>query len=348
MISINRESLQLKWRVIYKPYLLISIAIIAIYSFLNWYYLIKPQSNSLSEETSGIWLPLLLPWIPLIIWIRPRLKILTFKKPGNKSFGLIILAAFSIWVATAFFQKYLITATGELTIIKYLNVLHDQKITKFYKIRNYTAEKEDRQTYYTSNVTGKYNSSLDLSIYVTCPIYEVVKVDVKDNDSGNITSQPNKNNSLPPDSTDNGIKASLLNSIKFTPPAPPAWLCIKYYKQISNRLSTEIEKSKEHSFYNTSINGFDAENFDSITYFSRTGYNKDRTGFIKAISKSNDQASASMPFLLEPHFNSYEDRNGNNFTLFLVSFLIGHLFFLIMILFARLNEEELSRWVTTP
>ncbi len=94
-----------KMRLIYKPFVLIAIGFILIYTLLNWILFIKIEI-SIKEEVPKFWLPIALPWIPILIWLRPRLCLLQIKNE-NSSFFLQILAWIAITIPTVMTQEYI-------------------------------------------------------------------------------------------------------------------------------------------------------------------------------------------------------------------------------------------------
>src|SRR5689334_14660473 len=101
-----------KARLIFKPFSIIAICFILVYTFLHWALFIK-AGIPLKEDIVKFWLPFILPFIPILIWLRPRIKLLYFKNE-NGSFGYQFLACIAIALPTIIAQEYLITATGEL------------------------------------------------------------------------------------------------------------------------------------------------------------------------------------------------------------------------------------------
>src|SRR6266404_748865 len=103
-----------KLRFIYVPYLLISVGFVVAYSFLNWLVSIRIWTFSINEELTNFWLPLVLPWLPVLVWLRPRIRALKFTKTKSP-YAFELVAAVTIAVSTLIAQNYLQSATGKLT-----------------------------------------------------------------------------------------------------------------------------------------------------------------------------------------------------------------------------------------
>ncbi len=123
-----------KLKLIYKPFLIIAICFIAIYTFLHWALFIK-AGIPLKEDIIKFWLPFGLPFIPILIWLRPRIKLLHFRN-DNGSFGYQFLACIAIAIPTIIAQEYLITATGKLTQVEYVSQIDKTEKTKYYSLKN--------------------------------------------------------------------------------------------------------------------------------------------------------------------------------------------------------------------
>src|SRR5690349_17419906 len=104
-----------KLRIIYVPFLLITVGFILVYTLLHWLLFIK-AAIPLKEDIVRFWLPFGLPIIPILIWLRPRLKLLSFKN-DNASFAYQFLALIAIAIPTIIAQEYLVAATGKQTVL---------------------------------------------------------------------------------------------------------------------------------------------------------------------------------------------------------------------------------------
>lgn len=122
-----------KLKFIYKPFVIIATGFIITYTFLHWLLFIK-AGIPLKEEILNFWLPFGLPWIPVFIWLRPRIKLLQFKN-DNGSFFYQLIACIAIAIPTIIAQEYLITATGKLTQLDNISQILQHDKTKYYSIK---------------------------------------------------------------------------------------------------------------------------------------------------------------------------------------------------------------------
>jgi len=66
------------------PYLVISATVMLAYYFFCSYIYTQQGEAKIDEEIVNFWIPFILPWIPILIWLRPRGKIVTLKKNRKK------------------------------------------------------------------------------------------------------------------------------------------------------------------------------------------------------------------------------------------------------------------------
>lgn len=52
-------------------------------ALIRWIFCIRFSIIDIEEEVWTLWIPLIFPWIPIVIWLRQRFRILTFKKDNS-------------------------------------------------------------------------------------------------------------------------------------------------------------------------------------------------------------------------------------------------------------------------
>nr|WP_294942897.1 rhomboid family intramembrane serine protease [uncultured Mucilaginibacter sp.] len=172
------DNIIIKLKAIYLPFILIGVAFIAGYSFLNWLLIIRFNMLSLNEEVVNIWLPLASGWIPVLIVLRPRLKILALKTKKSDLPGLYyFVSAIAIILPTIISQMFLVTATGKLTVLKIPGAINTEKLTKYYKLQHHFVDTNRMAVYNRFETTGKNNEHLDMYIDVACAIMDTIPAD---------------------------------------------------------------------------------------------------------------------------------------------------------------------------
>ena len=188
-----------KFNLIYLPFLFIAIVFIPGYTFLKWLLFINLRLFSFKDMIINFGLPMALPWIPLLIWLRPRIKLLRLEvKNGNLITLYLVIAWLAIAAPTIVAQYYIDAATGKLTALNTINDIAKNEETKYYSLKNYYIDKRMIGVHPSFDVSGKYSEDFNMHLYVVLPI---------------MASE-----------ADTASKTCL------------AWLGAEYYKRISNNL----------------------------------------------------------------------------------------------------------------
>ncbi|HTB52482.1 MAG TPA: rhomboid family intramembrane serine protease [Ferruginibacter sp.] len=378
-----------KFKIVYSRLLVITISFIIAYTFLRWLLFIKFNVFDLREDVLNFWLPIVLPWIPLLIWLQPRTKLFSQQtksgKKKNPAMGYLLLASFAIAVPTIIAQSYLETATGKLTALSNIGEISQHAPTKYYTLKNYYIDKDNKQIKYSSDVSGKHDEDLNLHIYIASPLTDKInaptnsdstlpvaatshgKMFVLDGqviDSATVATLSKDSiasitvlkgeaaKAIYGDQALNGaviIVSKQFAAIKFTPPVaatepmPVAWLCIHYDKEIRNRLSDSITSQKETDFYNECVQNFADSNLNSFVYLDRINHTVERDGYKKAIEKLGATSAATV--ILEPRFDAFENRNGNNLLWVFGSFGIGMTVLFLILLLIKFDADKLNSYL---
>ena len=166
-----------KLRLIYLPFLIIAISTIGGYTFLNWLIIIKLQLFPIKDIIVNFIVPFILPWIPVFIWLRPRINFLSLKtkKGGDLPFLYQFIAVIAIAIPGIIAQNYLETATGKLTELQNISQIDKHEPTKYYKLKDCYIDKDHISVTNEVEVSGKHNEDLNFRLYVVCPILKSKK-----------------------------------------------------------------------------------------------------------------------------------------------------------------------------
>lgn len=293
-----------KVKLIFLPFLFIAICFIIAYSLLNWLLFIQTGILSLKEDFVNLWLPLTLSGIPILIWLRPRVKLLQLKD-DNKSWGLLFITWVLISVPALLAQTYISTATGKLTQLDNISRFEQAKPTKYYSLKNYFIDTSHIGIRQTATVSGKRNRDLTFAIYIVMPVF----TSVTDTAKGECSY----------------------------------WLGKKYSEKISNKLSKQEEDEKYQLFAEKSQAAFDTTDFSNFTYLEKAGNTDDHEEFNNAIQRSN-LIRYSDPVVFIPHHGAFADRNGGMLGWSIVSLGIGAVIWFIILLFLKVNEMALDKF----
>ncbi|OYU97391.1 MAG: rhomboid family intramembrane serine protease [Bacteroidetes bacterium B1(2017)] len=295
-----------KLKLFYLPFLLTAIALCGLYTFLNWLLLIKLHLFSLKEVVVNFGFPLALPWIPILLYLRPRLKLLDLSTTKGSwiDFYMIVL-----WLAlatpTIVAQSYLEKASGKLTHLDSINSILKQEQTKYYTLKNFYIDKSNIGVHPSFEVTGKNNENFVMHIYVALPIL------------GSVADT---------------AKSSCL-----------AWMGVKYSEKISNRLEEKEKEEKYDAFAKECQANFDKKDLNQFVYLERVGNTDDMEGYMKAVEQRPKYTSLYTSLFL-PINEPFEQRLGDTLAWIFGSFGIGAFVWFLLIFIPRFDHGELTRF----
>ncbi|HWK07043.1 MAG TPA: hypothetical protein VNS58_25585 [Puia sp.] len=334
------NTMRYKIRFIFLPFLWIAAGFMLVYSFLDWWLVMRPCSLWISEELAYFGLPFVLPWIPVLIWLRPRIKLLKIKARNVLPYAMV--AAFAIGGMTILLQLYIDTATGQQTNLPKISQIGENKPTKYYAFQDYYVAKELAQTINRRYVTGKVNSQhLNFDIFIVVPLLDKeVFVAPPSSDGGKGTLIGEAPEVTPKAATEITQRQGRGDaSPAHDPLGPQAWLCVRYTKQLSNDHDPSIKDVLWDEFFRASWEDFRKEGPGREDYLERTGNNQDRTYYEKAIKKSPLYTPSSGTLtILTLHPGPFAQRNGKRLTHFLAVCGFGALIWLLMLLPPALDE----------
>lgn len=371
-----------KVKLIFIPFVIVCFATVAVVTLLHWLLFIKYRIFLVDDDIINAWAPIVAPGIPILIWLRPRMKLLDLKsrRTGKDPLGAYIFVAWIIIaIPTVIAQSYLETATGKLTELNYISEIIHQPPTKYYTTQHYYVNKNMVHVKTVFDVSGKYNSDFNMTIYVTTPVFDNLFPDTNliklireraDNRAliliNDKLSDREHLKKLPADS----IRAMRYVDSSFTIPkygdagrfgaiavmtrsyklktkmpvmkiSPVAWLAFNYSKTIDNNLSANDKRREFKLFADDCQADFNKKPVDKFTYLDRLPYGKQLKNYKAAIAMRGDVTGAD-PIILTPVYEPFSNRNGSKPAWLLGSFCVGSVIFLIMLLFKPLRDDALT------
>lgn len=156
------------------PLIVVSVSTAIIYTFLNWLLLIKLQVFNVEDIYVNLILPAVLSWGPILIWIKPRIKLLKLNsvRDNDLVMGLLIITWLTIALPIMFAQSYLVTATGKLTRLNRMSEIIHLPATRYYTVKQYYIGKRFVHVKPVFAVTGKGKSTFEISIYASIPVFD--------------------------------------------------------------------------------------------------------------------------------------------------------------------------------
>jgi rhomboid protease GluP len=304
------EDIGLKLKLIFIPFVLVQAGFAALYSFFNYYMFIQRDWLHLDEAIANFAIPAVLAFIPVIVFLLPRLRFLDgSQKKKNPVAGGIIMAFFVTAVTTLTVQNYLLTAAGKLTSLQNISQMGQLPKTKYYTLKQHYTDVKDNRIYFNRHTSGKGNTRLDFDAYIVAPIY----------------------NSLP-DTTQ--LRQNL----------PHAWLGRHYGVNISNRISTTEKEQAYAEFKATTLANFRRTDADDFIYLDRLGNNKKREFYKNALGEYHNDANLPTA-ILEPYKRPFAQHNGNSIWWILLAFAGGSALFSIILFNTPLDKAKAADYI---
>lgn len=152
----------------YFPFLAITLGFIIVYSYLNWYFLIRPQSAFLTTDLSNYWLPFSLPIIPVFIFFSLKLRKV---KPGLNFLILVsLISSICIAPAAIIAQFYINTAAGRISELNNIREAGQNIESRYFTIKNVYVSKSHAGI--LSRERSASRTSWDFEIFICCPLME--------------------------------------------------------------------------------------------------------------------------------------------------------------------------------
>lgn len=378
--NLTSSQFVLKLRLIFVPYLIIAVSTIVLYTFLNWLIIIKLNLFRIDDFIVSFLIPFILPWIPNLIWLMPRIKLLRMKQSyrRNPVSGVLFVNWLAIGIPLILAQQYIVTATGKLTSLNYISEIHDQPPTKYYTARHFYINKNMvhvKTFLYAANKSRDF----DMDIYACVPVFNTLFPDTNkiaairnsadpralvfiDNmlstmlrlkrltaDSIRMMRYLNPSLVMPKygDAGKYGAIAVITKGFKFPikPPvtkiSPVAWLTIKYSSTVSNSLSAIDKQQSFKKFLRKTNYEFMNTRLDKFVYLARLPNNRELKDFTAAITSRDDvEELYGEPIILSPEYTPFTERNGNKLLLMFVALSVGSAIFLIILLLTPLNNPR--------
>lgn len=168
-----KQNLSLKIKLIYLPYLLISIATLVIFIALR--FLLSEHWNLIRISTSiwDLYLPLTIIVILVLRYLRPRFRILSLGMNSNGFILYNLIAIATIFMPVYYGQQYISTAPHKLHHLKSLNDIDTNNVQKYYTIDNYGFENNGALSS-LSWVSGSFKKNIQYKLLTATPAYDTI------------------------------------------------------------------------------------------------------------------------------------------------------------------------------
>lgn len=343
-----------KFKLLLIPYFIISIATIGLYTICCLYVYNKQGAIEIPEEILGFWVPMALPWIPVLIWLRPGIKLLKMKRDGRRSpdLGIMFIVAFCMTIPMMEISTYLEEYCGNLTQLDRISDINIRAATEYYRTDSFYIDKEHAGVYYSSYTSGRFNSRFNLEIHIVSPMYDrkfsqntddtslaiVAPLQVSANAESNKADSILLTAPLITADTDDGYPLESIDpNVR-----PSAWIGVHYYTSMGNLASDAKKKEREHMFYRECLQKYDDSDLNHFTYLRRIPNNDDRDHYRHAVMKSAAILKTDHAIILEGANGNYATRTGHRLMWIFLSYAIATIIFATIIYFIKIDESKLA------
>ncbi|MAB49507.1 MAG: rhomboid family intramembrane serine protease [Flavobacteriaceae bacterium] len=161
------KNYSLKLKHILPTYFIVVFGTLIIALAFRWLFSINFSLLIIDEEYYKIWIPIILPWIPITIWLRPKLRILKFKKQNRDSVG----HQFIVWLTMAAMliisNHYLTESTAKFEA---LPTIENLKEGRYISLEDFQLNKNLFGVERKFDVTGKYGQYFNIDLYFVYPL----------------------------------------------------------------------------------------------------------------------------------------------------------------------------------
>jgi len=291
-----------KLRHIFVPFLVVAAGFVAVYSLLACTLVYKTRLLNLDQDLVTFWLPFGLAWVPALLWIWPRIKVLKLEtSTGNLPFLYMFVAVGTMVGPTIQGQMYLSKATASITRLGELAEISRSPVTRYYAVERPCLRREGHQFHWASQLTGRQNDRLAFTITVAVPF------------------------------CDQAGAASAA--------APPAWLGITFSTSVPASFTEDQKEKASRTFAKESQDKFAAMDLGAFAYLELVGPGEKRRSYETAIRKS--ATATPDPVVLVPHHDVFDERAGNLDQWALGTFGVGATLWLFMLLFPGVHTGRL-------
>ncbi|MGK9127173.1 rhomboid family intramembrane serine protease [Olivibacter sp. SA151] len=282
-----------------------AIALFAIQGLLliRWFFTMYYPIIDIQEEYWEYWLPICCTILPSVIWLRPKLRILTFNDRERGSFFFQLLAWFPIAICAIFLQSYFTTVNGKLSTVDKVEDITKLEPTRYYIIKNFEVDKRAARAEVKVYTSGKQRQYLNFKIYFAIPL------------------QPK------------GFDTAL----------PTYWYALSFDHRIDNYVSDEEKQRRYETFLEVSHAKLNRYEFYDLDHFERLPTSQDKKMYLRAIIQNERQSDRGNYVILKPIKEAYADRNKNKPLWALNAFGIGFSIFLFALIWPKYNPEEHKR-----
>lgn len=293
-------------------WLTITVVVPAVVLMLRWLLSIRTQATNIDESIWHIWIPLLLTFLPVWFWLRPRLRILRFNKLSDKRRSIFVLVPIISLAGTLICaQSFLVEATSRVTFVKTADDILTAPYSRYYAIEKFSVDRTFNGIYSTEVIarSGRFGflrtPKRDYTLYWTVPFQ---------------------------------LRDSLSTNLKI-------WYGVTRWNTLTGAMSEAERQYSTNRFYNYSVNELVYYDYHSTKYLKRLPASEERTNFIQAMNTRLRQLSDDIIILVPAQ--DINDRVYSSFFWAIAWYAGGILLFLVLLTWPKINTVELKRFTSS-
>ncbi|MBK9249736.1 MAG: rhomboid family intramembrane serine protease [Ignavibacteria bacterium] len=160
-----------KIKYIYLPFLAMTLCFVAGYTLVYWALFVNLGVFPVQDDIVEYALPYALSWIPILLLLRSRIKLLDFTGRSDYTpFIYQIVASLAMAIPTILAVNYTETATGTLTALDTITQIEKHEPTKYYKLNEHYLDNTNIGIHIASDISGKLNEYYNMHIYIAVPL----------------------------------------------------------------------------------------------------------------------------------------------------------------------------------
>jgi membrane associated rhomboid family serine protease len=164
------RALAIKFRRVFLPLLLAVVALLGVYSALNWLLLAGSAAPFLDKDVANYWLPGVLACVLAFVFVWPGIKLLRLSEKRSLPLIYSLLAAAAIAGPALLAQNYVSRAAGDVTDLAEAAQIATAPPAKFYTVHHLCFALVGTRGQPVVSLSGRHDERMDFDFYVTVPV----------------------------------------------------------------------------------------------------------------------------------------------------------------------------------
>lgn len=296
------ENLLIRLKSLFMPVFLLSIGLLACYSLVNWFLLAGPGQEPLDDTVIDYWIPLALAAFLEFALVAPRLQFLALGRRHTLRALYNVLAFAFIAGPVCVAQGEVRAASGHLTHVGDATEIATAPTSRYYASQTICIDRDQLGVKLHAQAD---DDRLNFDMYIVVPVCA----------PGKSAVQPGK--------------------------APLAWIGLRFQGSTENSSNSDVRRNALKNFTAQVERKILAEDPYRYRFLERSSHSAERRGYDLAL-ESRGVSAPQQQMVLIPHFEPFDQRNGNGLMGIAFALGFGALGWLTLIILAPLDEKRLE------